>query len=79
MSIQVRLCGDSTVLQNIKKFLTRYKVSPGELYSPLLMYVCYESRVLRSDDFGQFGRKLPPELSSHFHSTQVTNDVTYML
>jgi len=40
--IQVRLCGDSTFLHNIKKFLTRYKVSPGELYSSMV-YVCYES------------------------------------
>jgi len=53
MPIQVRLCGDSIFLQNIKKFLTRYKVSPGEIYSPLV-YIRYESRVLTSDDFGQF-------------------------
>ena len=53
MPIQVRLPGDSIFLQNIKEFLTRYKVSPGELYFPLV-YVCYENRVLRSDDFGQF-------------------------
>jgi hypothetical protein len=36
MLIQVRLGGDSILLQNTKKFLTRYKVSS-------LVYICYDS------------------------------------